>query len=162
MTKYAKLKDGVIEFAPVNFTVENSTYLNFNKSVELMVEYGYKKFIEAQRPEYPCIISYEETSDEIREVITRDAEREAAIAQQRQEELQRQFFNTSLGYVKRTVTMKDGSNKDFLSDILPLLEEGVPILTYSAEGVQSKVNVTQEFINECKNQLLVDFYGVEQ
>lgn len=70
-----------------------------------------------------------------------------------------QFFNTSLGYVRRTVTMKDGSTKDFLSDILPLLQAGIPVLTYTRELEQNKVIVTDEFINECKQQVLKDFYG---
>lgn len=70
-----------------------------------------------------------------------------------------QFFNTSLGYVRRQVTMKDGSTKDFLSDILPLLQADIPILTYTRELEQRKVIVTPEFINECKQQMLKDFYG---
>lgn len=72
----------------------------------------------------------------------------------------RQFFPTSLGYVRRQVSMKDGSTKDFLSDILPLLQVNVPILTYTRQLEQSKVLVTEEFLAECKQQLLVDFYGV--
>lgn len=75
--------------------------------------------------------------------------------------LEREFFNTSLGYVRRKVTMQDGSKKDFLADILPLLQVGVPILTYSIDGEQNKVTVTEEFINECKQQVLKDFYGVQ-
>lgn len=71
------------------------------------------------------------------------------------------FFNTSLGYVRRKVTMKDGSTKDFLSDILPLLQAGIPVLTYTRQLEQNKVIVTDEFIAECKQQVLVDFYGVE-
>lgn len=161
MTIYAKLENGVPKFAPVNYIANGTTYLNFNTNIELLTEYGFKPFIKAEVPDYPYIISYEETEEEIREILTRDTEREAEIERQKQEKLQRQFFNTSLGYIKRTVTMQDGSTKDFLCDILPLLEVGVPILTYSASGIQSKVNVTQEFISECKNQLLVDFYGVE-
>lgn len=78
------------------------------------------------------------------------------------EEFNKQFFNTSLGYVRRAVTMKDGSKKDFLSDILPLLAPGVPILTYSRELEQSQVITTEQFINECKQQMLIDFYGVQQ
>lgn len=70
------------------------------------------------------------------------------------------FFNTSLGYVRREVTMKDGSKKDFLSDILPLLQVGVPILTYTKDLEQNKVLTTQQFIDECKQQMLTDFYGV--
>jgi hypothetical protein len=80
--------------------------------------------------------------------------------EEQEEEFNRQFFLTSLGYVRRTVTMKDNSHKDFLSDILPLLEVGVPVLTYSRDLVQKKVLVTEQFINECKQQMLRDFYGV--
>lgn len=73
--------------------------------------------------------------------------------------LGREFFNTSLGYVRRKVTMQDGTKKDFLADILPLLQIGIPILTYTIDGEQNKVTVTEEFINECKQQMLRDFYG---
>lgn len=77
----------------------------------------------------------------------------------RREEFERQFFNTSLGWVRRIVTMQDGSIKSFLTDILPLLATGVNVLTYDTELNQSKVLVTEQFINECKQQLLKDFYG---
>lgn len=73
--------------------------------------------------------------------------------------LEREFFNTSLGYVKRKVNMQDGSKKDFLADILPLLQVGIPILTYTIDGEQNKVTATEKFINECKQQMLKDFYG---
>lgn len=71
----------------------------------------------------------------------------------------KEFFNTSLGYVRRTVTMKDSSTCNFLTDILPLLEVGVPVLVYTRQLEQSRVQVTEQFINECKQQLLIDFYG---
>lgn len=80
--------------------------------------------------------------------------------QQKQEILAEQFFNTSLGYVRRKVTMKDGTTRDFLSDILPLLQVGVPVLTYTSNLEQRQVLVTEQFINECKQQMLQDFYGV--
>ena len=73
--------------------------------------------------------------------------------------LERGFFKTSLGYIRRKVTMKDGTQKDFLADILPLLQVGVPVLTYDITGGQSKVLVTDEFIMECKQQFITDFYG---
>ena len=83
------------------------------------------------------------------------------IEEKRQEEFVKDFFNTSLGYVRRKVHMKDGSVKDFLSDILPRLKEGVKIITYNINGTQNTgVVVTAEFIEECDNQLLLDFYGV--
>lgn len=76
------------------------------------------------------------------------------------EEFNIQFFNTSLGYVRRAVTMQNGNIKDFLCDILPLLKVGIPILTYDRQLNQSKVLVTEQFISECQNQVLIDFYGV--
>lgn len=85
---------------------------------------------------------------------------EEEIEQQEQERFAREFFNTSLGYVRRKVNMKDGSTKDFLTDILSLLQVGVPIITYNADKTQNtNVLVTEQFINECKQQLLIDFYG---
>lgn len=77
----------------------------------------------------------------------------------KREQFEREFFETSLGWVRRQVTMQDGTVKNFLTDILPLLVVGVDVLTYDTELNQSKVTVTNEFLNECKNQLLQDFYG---
>lgn len=74
-------------------------------------------------------------------------------------EFNRKFFNTSLGYVSRDVHMKNGTVKDFLTDILPLLKEGIEIYTYTANKEQKTVTVTEQFIDECKRQVLVDFYG---
>lgn len=80
--------------------------------------------------------------------------------QKRQEQFAKDFFNTSLGYVRRKVNMKNGSIKDFLSDILPLLQVDVPIITYNLDGTQNVgVLVTEQFISECKQQVLADFYG---
>lgn len=75
-------------------------------------------------------------------------------------EFNAQFFSTSLGYVSRTVHMLDGSLCKFLTDILPLLVPGVPVLVYTRELEQSRVLVTEQFLAECKQQLLIDFYGV--
>ena len=85
---------------------------------------------------------------------------EEEIAQKQQEEFAKDFFSTSLGYVRRKVHMKDGSIKDFLTDILPLLQVNVPIITYNLDGTQNVgVMVTEQFIQECKQQLMIDFYG---
>lgn len=84
------------------------------------------------------------------------------IEQRQLEKFQKEFFNTSLGYVSRKVHMKDGSIKDFLSDILPLIQENVPIITYNIDGSQNVgVLVTAQFIEECKQQVLIDFYGAQ-
>lgn len=90
-------------------------------------------------------------------------------AQAREVAFNEAFFNTSLGYIRRKVTMKDNSIKDFLTDILPLLQPGVPIISYDKpdftmeEMPKQNIDklVTEEFINECKQQVLKDFYGAE-
>lgn len=80
------------------------------------------------------------------------------------EQFNKEFFNTSLGYIRRKVTMKDGTFKDFLTDIVPLLQVGVQIITYSLNGTELTQNtgvaVTEQFINECKQQVFNDFYGI--
>ncbi len=88
-------------------------------------------------------------------------------AKAREKQFNERFFNTSLGYVRRSVTMKNGYAKEFLTDILPLLQVGIPIITYekpdfaTEELPKQNTNkiVTEEFINECKQQVLIDFYG---
>lgn len=94
-------------------------------------------------------------------------------AERREAEFNTAFFNTSLGYVRRSVTMSDGSKKDFLSDLLPVISMGVQagqavnILTYSKPAFnedvtdwteyQHQVRVTPQFIQECFMQLSADF-----
>ena len=77
------------------------------------------------------------------------------------ENFQRNFFNTSLGYVRRKPYVKGtGEYKDFLSDMLAGMEIGQPIITYTENMEQNIVTVTQEFLDECVAQFNKDFYGV--
>ena len=55
--------------------------------------------------------------------------------------------------------MKTGEVKDFLADILPVLEVGVPVIFYDRDLNQSKKMVTEVFLAECKEQILKDFWG---
>ena len=69
--------------------------------------------------------------------------------------------------------MKDGKIKDFISDLIPLMEStpGIPIIAYKEPdftkevtedvliGLQVVVSTSPEFIKECKDQAIVDFYG---
>ena len=96
----------------------------------------------------------------------------------RQAEFNKAFFNTSLGYVRRAVTMADGSHKDFLSDLLPVISMGVQsgtpvnILTYDKPPFdkdvtdwteyQHQVVVTPQFIQECFLQLSNDFLPINE
>ena len=94
-------------------------------------------------------------------------------AQQREEEFNRNFFPTSLGYIKRQVTMKNGVTKDFITDLIPLMMDipGVPVIVYGKPdftqevtdktllGLQKFVKSTPELIKECRAQAIIDFYG---
>ena len=100
-------------------------------------------------------------------------ETEEEIEEKREAEFNKSFFQTSLGYVRRSVTMADGSHKDFLSDLLPVISMGVQagtlvnILTYDKPPFdidvtdwteyQHQVVVTPQFIQECFAQLAADF-----
>ena len=93
--------------------------------------------------------------------------------EKREQQFDKEFFETSLGYVRRKVTMKDGSHKDFLSDLLPVISiaisqaQPVTVLTYDKpdftqevinwEDYQHQSTVTATFIQECFNQLQSDF-----
>ncbi len=97
------------------------------------------------------------------------------LAQRRKEKFEKEFFHTSLGWIRRKVNMQNGSVKDFLSDILLSIKAGyelgrdIELITYktpdytkelTAEYVQSLQEVkfaTNEFIEECLIQTVKDF-----
>lgn len=55
---YAKLINGVLEYAPVNFTTPSgSLIVNFNKNITLMKKYGFKEVIDV-RPSYNELTEY--------------------------------------------------------------------------------------------------------
>lgn len=99
-------------------------------------------------------------------------------AEKREQAFKQAFFITSLGYVRRSVTMADGSKKDFLSDLLPVISMGVQsgtqvhILTYEEPPFdkditdwteyQKQVTVTPQFIQECFLQLSNDFLPINE
>lgn len=97
-------------------------------------------------------------------------------AQEREEQFNKDFFQTSLGYVRRKVSMITGETKDFLSDLLPIISLGVQmgkpvtIITYNKPDftqetidwtvLQNEQTVTAEFVQECFMQLSNDFKPV--
>lgn len=101
---------------------------------------------------------------------------EAEQAQKREKQFNKDFFNTSLGYVRRKVSMATGETKDFLSDLLPTISMGVQmgkpvtIITYNKPDFtqeitdwtvfQNEQTVTAEFVQECFMQLSNDFKPV--
>lgn len=64
---YAKLNNGVIEYAPTNYTLSDGRVIvNFNKSEVLMKKYGFKEVVDNppsfnQATEYLVISGYAET-----------------------------------------------------------------------------------------------------
>ena len=71
---YGKLIDGVLFIAPKNYTIDNNTILNFNIDEDLMASYGYKPVIEAEKPNFPYTVYYEETEESITEIVVPDIE----------------------------------------------------------------------------------------
>ena len=98
-------------------------------------------------------------------------------AQERQKEFEKDFFLTSLGYIRRKVNMATGDTKDFLCDLLPAITTGItlgqeiPIITYKQpdftkeftleylESLQEIKIATQQFCTECALQISADFMG---
>lgn len=87
------------------------------------------------------------------------------------------FFATSLGFIRRKVSMKTGETKDFLTDLLPVISmavnngQVVSIITYREpdswlqdvtnwEELQEIKQATSQFVLECFNQVSVDFTGL--
>lgn len=123
----------------------------------------------------------EETFDEYvldgTEYVLKDAEWEQEQADKREADFNKEFFNTSLGYIRRTVSMKDGSKKDFLGELLMPIKAGlelgqtVTIITYIQPDFSEDITdwtqyqelkqATPQFIQECLNQIVIDFQGIE-
>lgn len=85
--KYAKLIGNEIEFAPQN----KGAIINYNTNVELMIADGYKLFVETKRPVTNRMyhIGYNETSNQIQEVIVYDETQEEADEREKREEEER-------------------------------------------------------------------------
>ena len=125
---------------------------------------------------------WEETTDEYvlsddqSEYVKKDAQWEAEQKAKRQAIFEKEFFNTSLGWIRRAVNMADGSTKDFLSDLLPTIsmavQMGTPvnIIAYTEPDFTEEIIdwrpyqhveiVTAQFIQECFLQLSNDFLPI--
>ena len=111
------------------------------------------------------------------EYVLKDEAYEQKQIEAKKELFHKEFFNTSLGYVRRKVSMATGETKDFLSDLLPTISMGVQmgqpvtIITYrepdftqditDLTSLQEYKTVTAQFVQECFLQLSNDFKPVE-
>lgn len=107
-----------------------------------------------------------------------DTNHAAKLAQERENVFNSEFFQTSLGWIRRKVRMKDNSQKDFLSDLLLQIKAGlelgqkVEIITYNEpdftkeldeaymKSLQEKKLATIDFVKECLMRTVSDFTGV--
>jgi len=105
-----------------------------------------------------------------------DPDYEDKQAAKRESEFNAGFFQTSLGYIRRSVTMANGTHKDFLSDLLPAISasvsmgQAVNLIAYDKppfdEDIedwteyQHIVQATPQFIQECFIQLGNDFLPI--
>ena len=172
MTTYAKyINETTIEFPPKN----KGDIINYNLDVETLIMDGYKEFIKAETEiGKSYTFTYAETETQIIETATEIPQPDPA--EQREEQFNRDFFNTSLGYIRRSVQMATGERKDFLSDLLPTIVMAtnngttVNIIAYDEPDFSEEVEdwtqyqhteqVTAQFIQECFLQLQNDFLPI--
>ena len=118
MTKYAKLIEDRIEFAPKN----KGSILNYDLNVDLMLQDGYKPFVEVERPDTIRFyhIDYIESSDDISEVIVYDEMQEEAEERIRQQEEERvnALTMTALDFIG----VLEHVGLDYVTEIKPFLE----------------------------------------
>lgn len=140
-----------------------------------------EEIIEQKEENHPTYYALQPYELLVAGVVTDNTEEyEQAQNQAKQNQFNKEFFLTSLGYIRRKVSMSTGETKDFLSDLLPVISMGiqtgqtVPIITYSLpdftqeltteylESLQTVKNVTAQFVQECFLQLSNDFMPVSQ
>ena len=150
----------------IDYFVEEEITIEFEDPVEVT---------EKQLVNYPTHYALEpwETIDENGEVVSNKEVWELEKIEARKAQFHKEFFNTSLGYVRRKVAMATGETKDFLSDLLPTISMGVnlgqpvsistdsePDFTVNEhdwELLQSVKTVDAQFVQECFLQLSNDF-----
>lgn len=120
--------------------------------------------------------THKETVELYKPIIDPDYDDKQAA--KREAEFNAGFFNTSLGYIRRSVTMANGTQKDFLSDLLPAISasvsmgQAVNLIAYDKppfdEDVedwteyQHIVQATPQFIQECFLTLSNDFLPINE
>lgn len=173
MTVYARMIDETaIEFPPKN----KGAVCNYDTNVDLLTADGYKPYIEAETdPKKVYSFTYKDLGNSILQIATEVIQ--PTPEEVREEQFERDFFETSLGWIRRKATMQDGTQKDFLSDLFPTMAFNVSlgvtvnVLTYTKPNdfseeitdwtqFQHWKVVTNQFIQECSLQLQNDFIPI--
>ena len=189
MKYYAQVNSEDILITVDSSTTENGTNYEVAKEEYLKYQeapYKYNGVEEKEIEEEIEVIDYDEEGNPIgshTEIITKiiyvlkeNPDWEEEQAEKREAEFNAEFFNTSLGYIRRSVTMANGSHKDFLSDLLPAISasvsmgQAVNLIAYDKppfnEDIedwteyQHIVQATPQFIQECFIQLGNDFLPI--
>ena len=150
-------------------------YTDFEKA-NLITAYNYElglKIVETKQAIFA--LGKNEIIQDEEPVINPNYEQEQTEARKKQ--FNNEFFQTSLGWIRRKVNMKDGSTKDFLADLLLPIKAGlelgqkVVIITYKTPdftidydeeyviSLQERKEATAGFIQECLMQTVADFGG---
>lgn len=152
-------------------------YTDFERA-DFIVEYNHKCGMLIEETEDGTLYALEKNEIMINDVPEINPNYEEELSAQRENLFNREFFQTSLGWIRRQVNMKDGSKKDFLSDLLLQIKAGlelgqsVEIITYKQpdfsedineaymQTLQEKKTATLEFVKECLMRTVSDFNGV--
>lgn len=118
--KYAKLINNRLLFPPKNNY--KLGILNYDLNIDLLIADGYKPFIAVERPETNRFyhIEYEETIDDITEVIVYDETQEEADEREAAAEAERigNLTMTALDFIK----VLENTGLDYVTQIKPFLE----------------------------------------
>ena len=156
------------------YELDKLTDYSDKKRADFIAEYNHRKGLKI-----------EETSDAIyalekNEIIKNgipiiNPNYEAECASERQKKFERDFFQTSFGWIRRQVRMKDGTTKDFLADLLLQIKAGIElgqevnVITYHLPdfyqeatedymvSLQEKKLATLQFVAECLSITAQDF-----
>ena len=170
--RFAKLINKVLTFAPKN----KGSIVNYYLDEDAMIADGYKLFVPAVLDPSKTYTNfrYKETATQIKELCDEVPEpTPEEMIEIRREQFHKEFFHTSLGYIRRIVTKADGTTADFLLDYVALINKAVeenipyPIITYiEPDFTEDVVDWTQyqvrkianaQFILECLTQAGNDF-----
>ncbi len=151
-------------------------YTDFEKA-DFIVEYNHKRGMMIEETKNDTLYALEKNEIMVNGTPKINPNYEEELSAQRENLFNREFFQTSLGWIRRQVNMKDGSKKDFLSDLLLQIKAGlelgqsVEIITYKQPDFSEEINesymqtlqekkiATLEFVKECLMRTVSDFNG---
>lgn len=158
----------------MSYKLDKNEQYTERKRADFIAEYNHRKGLKIEETE-SAVYALEKNEILINGIPEINPNYEQEIFNERKTKFEREFFETSLGWIRRNVTMIDGSKKDFLSDLLLQIKAGielgqdVQIITYSLPdfsieiddeymiSLQTKKSATLAFVAECLQRTVQDF-----